>query len=155
MKVILQEHVDNQGNPGEIVNVSDGYARNYLIPRKMAVQATPQAIKISEQSAAKRAKLMEEIKAKQQKLADELIAAPVTITVTTGKEEQLFGSVTVSDIAAALKEKGFEIDRKKIHLRQPIRALGNYTVPVKLHPEITANLQVTVASKEATPAASQ
>ena len=148
MKIILKESVPDLGKMGEHVNVADGYARNYLIPRQLAVKATPQAIKLFEQGAAKRAKILAKEKAEHQIVADALNSTPLTIIVKTGEEDRLFGSVTVADIAAALKDKGYEIDRKKITLASPIRSLGNYTVPIKLHPEIIASVQLTVAKEE-------
>ena len=149
MKVILKESVPDLGKIGDIINVADGYARNYLIPHQLVIEATPQAIKLFEQGAAKRAKILEQQKSEQQQLADALNSTPITIIKKTGEEDRLFGSVTVADIAAALKEKGFAIDRKKIVLPTPIRALGNYTVHIKLHPEIAASVQLTVAKEEA------
>lgn len=148
MKIILKETVADLGKMGEIANVADGYARNYLIPRKLAVEATPQAIKLFEQGAEKRAKILAKEKGEHQLVADALNSTPLTITVKTGEEDRLFGSVTIADIAAALKAKGFEIDRKKIALAGPIRALGNYSVSIKLHPEIIASVQMTVAKEE-------
>ncbi len=155
MKIILKESVPDLGKMGEVTNVADGYARNYLIPRQLAIEATPQAIKLFEQGAVKRAKILAKEKAEHQLVADALNSTPITIIVKTGEEDRLFGSVTVADIAAALKAKGFEIDRKKIVLASPIRALGNFTVSIKLHPEIIASVQLTVAKEEtATPASS-
>jgi large subunit ribosomal protein L9 len=148
MKIILKESVPDLGKMGDTANVADGYARNYLIPRKLAIEATPQAIKLFEQGAVKRAKVLAKEKAEHQLVADALNSTPITITVKTGEEDKLFGSVTVADVAAALKAKGFEIDRKKIVLGNPIRSLGNFTVSIKLHPEISASVQLTVVKEE-------
>jgi large subunit ribosomal protein L9 len=149
MKVILKEILADLGKIGDTVNVADGYARNYLIPRQLAVQATPQNIKLFEQGAAKRAKVLELHKASQQQIADALNSTPITIIVKTGEDDRLFGSVTAADIADALKVKGVEIDKKKIALAAPIRALGIYSVPIKLHPDIPVSLQLTVSKEEA------
>ena len=148
MKVILKDYVTGLGKVGEQVNVKDGYARNFLIPRDLAVEATPQAIKLFEQGAEKRAKILAQHMAEHQQVADAISTTPITVYVKTGAEDRLFGSVSASDIANALKEKGIEVDRKKIALHDPLRALGEYAIPIKLHPEITASLKVTVAKEE-------
>ena len=147
MKVILKQDFDKLGNTGDIINVKDGYARNFLIPRKIAYQATPSNIKRFDEEKKKMAsQLTKEVK-KAEKLATELEKVSCTIAMAVGEEDRLFGSVTSQDIAVALNEKGIEIDKRKIQLDEPIKALGIYTVPIKLHPEVGANVKVWVVKK--------
>jgi large subunit ribosomal protein L9 len=148
MEVILRDHVENLGKRGEIVKVADGYARNYLLPRKLALPATDANKKwVERERKIAEARDLEE-KGAAEAIATRLSALDLTITRKTGENDQLYGSVTNADIAEVLAAKGFEIDRRKILLPDPIKALGENTVPVKLHREVTAQLRVTV-SKEA------
>jgi large subunit ribosomal protein L9 len=146
MEVILKEDVANLGHRGDVVKVADGYGRNFLLPRKLALQATlaNKAVIDQMKSAAARRSATEKT------LAEELVAKlePLVLTFTrkSGENGQLFGSVTSSDIAGELENKGFEIDRRKIQLAEPLKALGNYEVAVKLHREVTAHLKVKVLS---------
>lgn len=146
MKVILQENIDTLGQIGDIVKVAPGYARNYLLPKGLAIEATEKNAKALEhakrQLAYKKNKALEAAK----QLAAKLEAVNVALTHQAGDEGKLFGSVTTMEIAAFLKEQGFEIDRKKMVLAEPIKQLGEYAVPVKIHPEVTANLKVQVAA---------
>jgi large subunit ribosomal protein L9 len=146
MKVILQENIDTLGQIGDIVKVAPGYARNYLLPKGLAIEATEKNAKALEhakrQLAYKKNKALEAAK----QLAAKLEAVNVALTHQAGDEGKLFGSVTTMEIAAFLKEQGLEIDRKKMMLAEPIKQLGEYTVPVKIHPEVTANLKVRVAA---------
>jgi len=146
MKVILQENIDTLGQIGDIVKVAPGYARNYLLPKGLAIEATEKNAKALEhakrQLAYKKNKALEAAKL----LAGKLEAVTVALTHQAGEEGKLFGSVTTMEIAAFLKEQGLEIDRKKMVLVDPIKQLGDYTVPVKIHPEVTANLKVQVAA---------
>ncbi len=144
MKVILKEDIENLGNMGDIVTVKDGYARNYLIPKNLAVQANARNIKEFEHYKRVIAQKANKIKNAAQILAEKLSAKPVVIKVKAGEEDKLYGSVTNIDIEKALREMGHEIDRKKILLQEPIKRLGEYTVKVKLHPEVTAELNVQV-----------
>ncbi len=144
MKVILKENIDTLGHIGDIVKVAPGYARNYLLPKGYAVEATEKNAKalehVKRQMAYKKDKVTEAAKlllAKLEGLAVELVHQ-------AGVEGKLFGSVTNMEIAAFLKEKGIEIDRKKIALVEPIKQVGEYTIPVKLHPEVTATLKVNI-----------
>ena len=144
MEVILREHVDNLGKRGEIVKVADGYARNYLLPRKLALPATDANRKHVE-----RERKIVEVREAQEKSQAEAIAArlaalEITITRRVGETEQLYGSVTASDIADFLKDKGFEVDRRKIILPEPIKTIGGHDVPLKLHREVTVPLKVQV-----------
>lgn len=155
MEVILKEDVANLGHRGDVVKVADGYGRNFLLPRKLAMQATLANKSVVDQmkSAAARRSATEKV------LAEELLTKlePLVLTFTrkSGDHGQLFGSVTSADIASELETKGFEIDRRKIQLGEPLKALGNFDVPIKLHREVTAHLKVKVlgdAVEEATAA---
>lgn len=145
MEVILKEDVANLGHRGDVVKVADGYGRNFLLPRKLALQATLANKAVIEQmkTAAARRSATEKIQ------AEELLAKlePVSLTFTrkSGENGQLFGSVTSVDIASELEAKGFEIDRRKISLSEPLKSLGEYTVAIKLHRDVTAHLKVQVA----------
>jgi large subunit ribosomal protein L9 len=145
MEVILRDHVENLGQRGEIVKVADGYARNFLLPRKLALPATDANKKwVERERKITEARDLEE-KGAAEAIAARLNALELTIARKTGENDQLYGSVTNADIAELLATKGFEIDRRKILLPDPIKALGENTVPVKLHRDVTAQLRVTVA----------
>jgi len=148
MKVILKEDVDRLGSIGDIVNVKPGFARNYLIPRNLAVEANPRNIKEFEHYRRVLQQKAERIKNAAQHLADKMSSTPVTIKVKAGEEDKLFGSVTTIDIEKALREKGCDIDRKKIQLDEPIKRLGEYKVPVKLHKDVVAELTVQVEKED-------
>src|SRR5882724_5135131 len=144
MEVILREHVDNLGRRGDLVKVADGYARNYLLPRKMALLATEGNKKVIEREKVKfDAKEAEEQKVAQA-VADRLGSAEIVIARKVGETDALFGSVTNADIAESLATKGFDIDRRKVQLHDPIKKLGEFTVPVKLHRDVTVALKVKV-----------
>jgi large subunit ribosomal protein L9 len=154
MEVILRDHVEKLGKRGEIVKVSDGYARNYLLPRKLALPATEGNRKHVERER----KIMEtreaEEKSQAEAIASRLSTIDITIARRVGETEQLYGSVTAVDIADFLKTKGFEIDRRKLILPEPIKTIGEHDVPLKLHREVTAPLKVKVVKEgAATPAA--
>ncbi|MDF1610740.1 MAG: 50S ribosomal protein L9 [Stygiobacter sp.] len=144
MKVILRKNFDQLGKVGDVVNVKDGYARNFLIPRQIAYQATVGNIRALEeekkQIQKREAKELEEA----QKLAVELEKVSVTIPVKVGEEDKIFGTVTNQMIADALKEKGFDIDKRKIEITEQIKSLGIYTVAVKLHSNVTASVKTWV-----------
>jgi large subunit ribosomal protein L9 len=147
MEVILREHVDNLGRRGDLVKVADGYARNYLLPRKLALLATDGNKKVIEREKVKfDAKEAEEQKVAQA-VADRLATVEIEITRKVGETDALFGSVTNADVADALAAKGFDIDRRKIQLHEPIKKLGDYTVPVKLHRDVTVPLKVKVSAE--------
>ncbi|NOX20626.1 MAG: 50S ribosomal protein L9 [Nitrospirae bacterium] len=148
MKVILKEDVDRLGSVGDIVNVKPGYARNYLIPRNLAVVANPKNIKEFEHYKRVLRQKAEKIKNAAQALADKLSSKVLTIKAKAGEEDKLFGSVTTIDIEKALTAEGFEIDRKKIILEEPIKRLGEYKVKVKLHKDVVAELTVQVVKDE-------
>ncbi|RMG72375.1 MAG: 50S ribosomal protein L9 [Nitrospirae bacterium] len=148
MKVILKEDVDRLGSMGDIVNVKPGYARNYLIPRNLAVEANPRNIKEFEHYKRTLQQKAERIKNAAQILADKISSTPLVIKVKAGEEDKLFGSVTSIDIEKALKDKGFEIDRKTILLDEPIKRLGEYKVKVKLHRDVTAEITLQVEKED-------
>jgi large subunit ribosomal protein L9 len=149
MEVILREHVDNLGKRGEIVKVAAGYARNYLLPRKLALLATAGNKKHVERER----KIMEtreaEEKGQAEAIAARLMAIDIRIARRVGETDQLYGSVTAADIADYLKSKGFEIDRRKLILPEPIKAIGDHPVPLKLHRDVTVPLTVKVVKEGA------
>ena len=149
MEVILREHVDHLGNRGEIVKVSDGYARNYLLPRKLALPATDGNKKHVERER----KIVETREAEEKSQAEAIAARLSTVDITiarrVGDTEQLYGSVTAADIADALKAKGFEVDRRKLILPESIKTLGEHTVPLKLHRDVTVQLTIRVVREGA------
>jgi len=144
MEVILREHVDNVGRRGEIVKVADGYARNFLLPRKLALKVSEGNKKQVERERSKfEAKEAEEQKVAQA-VADRIANVDVVIARRVGETEALYGSVTSSDIAAALAAKGFELDRRKIALQEPLKKIGEYNIAVKLHRDVTTHIKVRV-----------
>jgi len=147
MQVILTEDVDNLGKTGELVNVKDGFGRNFLIPRGKAVAATPRNMRRMKHEQ----RVIEQLDTKRRKdaqsLKEKIEALSVTIAKNVGEEDKLFGSVTNREIADALIAEGIEIDRKEIHLDQPIKALGVYTVALHLARDITANMKLWVVAK--------
>src|SRR5437867_5684295 len=149
MEVILREHVDNLGRRGEVVKVADGYARNYLLPRKMALLATDGNKKQIEREREK----FEAKEGEERKIAEGMSARmgslEISIARKVGEHDVLFGSVTTSDIATALGAKGFEVDRRKLQLHEPIKKLGEFDVPLKLHREVVANVKVKVVAEGA------
>ena len=144
MEVILREHVDNLGRRGEIVKVADGYARNYLLPRKLALLATDGNKKQIERERAK----FDVKEAEEQKVAEaialRMVEVEVEIARKVGETDVLYGSVTSADIADALAAKGFEVDRRKIQLHDPLKKIGEFDVPLKLHREVVATIKVKV-----------
>ncbi|MCS6951412.1 MAG: 50S ribosomal protein L9 [Bryobacterales bacterium] len=148
MQVILRENIEKLGNRGDIVTVADGYARNYLLPRRLAVPATEANKKIVEQE--RQAHLRREAKERSEaeELARLLAGVTVTIRQKAGEHDQLFGSVTARDIAEALQRQNYTVDRRKIQLEEPIKQLGEYKVPVRLHKEVTAEILVQVVKEE-------
>ena len=148
MEVILREDIEKLGSRGQVVKVAPGYARNFLLPKRLAVAATESNKKIVEQE--RQAHLRKEAKAvgEAQDLAKLMLGTAVTIKQKAGEADQLFGSVTSKDIADALAAKGFNIERRKIQLSEPIKQLGEFTVPVKLHKDVTVDVSVLVAKEE-------
>jgi len=148
MKVILMRDVDNVGVVGDIVDVADGYGRNFLIPHGFAVAATAKNKRQLEHEQRLREHRILRVRQEAQTLAERLQTVPCHFVRKAGEEGKLFGSVTAMDIAEALKVAGFEIDRRRIQLDQPLRALGDFTVPVRLPAETSAMVKVTIASEE-------
>ena len=144
MEIILRDHVEHVGRRGEIVKVADGYARNYLLPRKLALLAT----EANKKRVERERKLVEARESEERGAAEavgaRIAALEITITRKVGENDQLYGSVTNGDIAEAMKAQGFEIDRRKILLPDPLKALGETMVPVKLHRDVTVQVKVTV-----------
>ena len=147
MKVILREDVKNLGTAGSVVNVADGYARNYLIPKNVAVEANTKNIKGLEHQKRQIEDRAKKIRDAAQDLSAKLSSLTLTMTAKAGEEEKLFGSVTTMDIAEALKNEGFDIERKKIMLDEPLKRLGTYTVGVKVHPQVASHLTVQIVAE--------
>lgn len=144
MEVILREHVDNLGRRGEIVKVADGYARNYLLPRKLALPVTESNKKHVERERRKLEAREAEEKSQAEAIAARLSTVDIVIARRVGETEQLYGSVTAADITEFLTDKGFEIDRRKIILPEALKTIGDHDVPLKLHREVTVPLKVRV-----------
>jgi large subunit ribosomal protein L9 len=144
MKVILRKNFDQLGKVGDTISVKDGYARNFLIPRQIAYQATKgNIIALEEEKKQIQKKDAKELDAAQT-LAVNIEKVSVTIPVTVGEEDKIFGTVTTQMIADSLKEKGFDIDKRKIEITEPIKSLGIYSVTVKIHPSVTATVKTWV-----------
>jgi len=147
MKVILREDHEKLGNIGDVIQVKPGFARNFLIPRKIAYPARANFVKMIEEEQRQK----EHRKNKEKKVAEEVAKSlenvSVTISVSVGEEDKMFGSVTTQDIGEALAKQSIEIDRKKIVLEEPIKELGIYSVPIKLHPEVEAKIKVWVVKE--------
>lgn len=147
MKVILREDVDGLGRTGDLVDVKDGFGRNYLVPRKLAVRADAKSIKsvdhAKRQTLAAGQRRLQSIK----DLAAKIEATSITLSHASGDGEKLFGSVTSREIHVALLEQGIDVDRRIIHLEEPIRSVGIFSVPVKLHPEVEAAVKLYVVAK--------
>ncbi len=148
MKVILKEDVEGLGRAGDVVNVKDGYARNFLIPRGLAIRATDKSVKSLEKQKKMILERINKERKRLQQFAEKLSEVTVTIKKKAGEEGKLFGSVTSRDIAEALEAMGYEVDRKKIVLDEPIKSIGNYTVKIRLAPEIEAEIAVEVVPEE-------
>jgi large subunit ribosomal protein L9 len=147
MQVILLEDVPSLGKAGDQVKVSDGYGRNYLIPHKKAMLATEKSLKAVQHQKREVQQRMGKAKKDAERLAQQIQTLSCTLTKTVGESGKLFGSVTSMEIEAYLKENGIDLDRKKILLEEPIKNLGLFTVPIKLHPEVTAHLKVWVVQE--------
>ena len=148
MEVILREDISNLGARGQVVKVAAGYARNFLIPQKLAVTATESNKKIVEQERQAYLRKEAKLQSEAQDLAKLVNGVSVTISQKAGENDQLFGSVTSKDVSDALAAKGFTIDRRKVQLDEPIKQLGEFKVPVKLHKEVTAEVTVVVVKEE-------
>jgi large subunit ribosomal protein L9 len=147
MEIILRDHVENVGRRGEVVKVADGYARNYLLPRKLALIATPGNLKQIQRERVKLDAQEAEEKTAAEAIASRMSGVQVVISRKVGETEALYGSVTSADIAEALAKKGFDTDKRKIGLREPIKRLGEVTVPLKLHPDVIVQVSVKVVAE--------
>ena len=148
MEVILKEDVAKLGSRGDVVKVAEGFGRNYLLPRKLAIEASHGNKAVIEQMKAATVRRTAKEKSSAEALATQLEGVSVSFQRKTGEHDQLFGSVTSGDIADALAKKGFELDRRKIQVHEPLKTVGEFTVPIKLHKDVTAHLKV-VIEKEA------
>lgn len=148
MEVILKEDIVDLGKMGEVVRVRDGYARNYLLPRGLVLVANKKNLKGFEHQKRVIGAQREKVVKQAQGLSDKLAAVSLVIAVKTGEEGKLFGSVTNMDIERALREKGFDIERRKIHLDEPIKNLGDFEVPIRLAADVTATIRVSVVPEE-------
>lgn len=147
MKIILKNDINTLGTAGQVVEVKRGYARNYLIPKGIAFEATPGNQKVFENEQKMEQVRMLRGKKDAGELADRIAKLSITVAVQVGEDDKLFGAVTSQNIADMLKENGCEIDRKKIVLEEPIKALGVYDIPIKLHPEITSTVKLWVVKE--------
>jgi large subunit ribosomal protein L9 len=147
MKIILLDDVEKLGKLGDVVEVKKGYARNFLFPRNLAIEAADKNLKVLEARKRKREQQFAKEKVQTEELANKIASISCTIPMAAGEEDKLFGSVTTENIVEAFRSEGIDIDKKKIHLVEPIKKLGVYQVEIKLHPEITATTKVWVVKK--------
>jgi len=148
MEVILREDVSTLGHRGDVVKVADGYGRNFLLPKNLAMEATPANKAVIDQMKAAAVRRSAKEKAEAEQLVTQLNAVSLNFTRKVGEGDHLFGSVTSSDIAQQLAAQGFNIDRRKVQLEEPLKSTGEFHVPVKLHREVTAHIAVTVKGEE-------
>ncbi len=148
MEVILKEDVAQLGSRGDVVKVAEGYGRNFLLPRKLAIEASQGNKKVIDQMRAAAVRRSAKEKSQAEELSKQFDGLSISFARRSGEQDQLFGSVTSGDIADALEKKGFNLDRRKIQLHEPLKTVGEFTVPVKLHKDVTAHLKV-VIEKEA------
>jgi len=148
MEVILKEDVTKLGSRGDVVKVAEGYGRNYLLPRKLAIEASAGNKAVIEQMKAASVRRSAKEKAQAEELAKQFEGLSLTFTRRSGEQDQLFGSVTSGDVADALAKKGFNVDRRKVQLHEPLKSLGEFMIPVKLHKDVTTHVKV-VIEKEA------
>jgi large subunit ribosomal protein L9 len=149
MEVILKEDVDTLGHRGDVVKVADGYGRNFLLPKKLAIEATAANKNVIDQMKQSAIRRSANEKASAQELVAQMEQVELVFARKVGEHDHLFGSVTSSDIAHALEQKGYTIDRRKVQLDEPLKQLGEFHIPVKLHREVSAHIKVTVSAEEA------
>ncbi len=147
MEVILKEDVENLGHRGDVIKVAQGYGRNFLLPKKLAIEATSGNKAVIEQMKNSSVRRSAKEKGDAELLLQQVEQLALSFMRKTGDGDHLFGSVTATDIAHALEEQGFQIDRRKIHLEEPLKSLGEFLVPVRLHREVTAHVKVSVAKE--------
>ena len=148
MEVILREDVERLGSRGEVVKVAPGYARNFLLPKRLAVAATEANKKIVEQERQAHLRKEAKLKTEAEDLSKLMAGTVVTIAQKAGENDQLFGSVTAKDIAEALEKQGYTIDRRKVVLEEPIKTLGEFRVPLRLHKDVTTEIAVNVVKEQ-------
>ncbi len=148
MKVILREDVESLGKLGEILRVADGYARNYLIPKGLAVEASVKNVRVLEHEKREVAQRAEKERKKAEALLEKFAGVTCTIARRVGKQDKLFGAVTAKDIEAALRGQGLDVDRKHIVLEEPLKSLGEHPVKIRLYPGITTQINITVVKEE-------
>jgi large subunit ribosomal protein L9 len=149
MEVILKEDVPKLGARGDVVRVAEGFGRNYLLPRKLAIEASASNKKVIEQMKAAAVRRSAKEKSEAEELSKQFAGLAVTFQRRSGEHDQLFGSVTSGDIADALSKKGFDVDRRKVQLHEPLKSLGEFTVPIKLHKDVTTHLKVMIEKEAA------
>jgi len=147
MKIILKENIEKLGDKNEIVNVKDGYARNYLFPKNLALKATKSNVNVIKELDRVKEKKEKSVIKTAQKLADKLKNISITVSTEAGEDEKIFGSVTTQQVAELLDEKGFKIDKHQIIIETPIKNLGVFNIPIKIHKEITAEVKLWVVKK--------
>ena len=148
MKVILLEDVKSVGKKGELVNVSDGYARNFILKKKLGIEATPKNLNDLKVQKQNEAKVAAENLADAQEFAKEIATKSIEVAIKAGQDGKVFGSVSTKEIATAAKEQlGYDLDKKKMQLKEPIKNIGTYMVPIRLHQKVTAELKVIVKGK--------
>lgn len=148
MKVVLKESVERLGEPGEIVEVAAGYARNYLLPKGVALAATPANLKFLEAQKSKERVRVARERQEAEVLAQQLTRTPLELAHRAGDTDTLYGAVTAAEIAFALEEQGFSIDRRTIQMEEPLKALGSYLIPIKLYRDVVAQVTVNVVREE-------
>src|SRR5438270_14051501 len=148
MEVILKEDIEKLGSRGDVVKVAEGYGRNFLLPRKLAIEANKGNKTVIEQMKASAVRKSATEKAAAEQLAKQFNDVSLEFSRKVGEKDHLFGSVTSSDLADALAKKGFDIDRRKIQLDEPLKSLGEYDVPIRLHPDVTARFKVIVKKED-------
>jgi large subunit ribosomal protein L9 len=148
MEVILKEDVNKLGHRGDVVKIADGYGRNYLLPEKLAIEATPANKAVIEQMKGSAIRRLAKEKVIAEDLAKTLETVELVFVRKVGENDHLFGSVTSSDIAHQLEEKGYAVDRRKISLEEPLKSLGEFHVPIKLHRDVTSHIKVTIQGEE-------
>ena len=144
MEVILKEDVAKLGSRGDVIKVAEGYGRNYLLPKKLAIEATPANRAVIEQLKAAAVRRVAREKGDAEELAQLLAGVSLSFTRKSGEHDQLFGSVTSADIARELEHKSFNIDRRKIHLDEPLKHVGEFNVPIRLHKDVTVPVKVVI-----------
>jgi large subunit ribosomal protein L9 len=147
MKVLLRQDQENLGKRGDVVSVKNGFARNYLFPKNIALEATPSSERVIEEERKTIARRQDKDRKSAETQAKDLEAVSVTAAVAVGEEDRVFGSVTSQTIADLLQEKGYTFDKRKILLEEPIKALGVYSVPIKLHPEVEVKIRLWVVKE--------